>query len=102
MVSDANGEIWHYAGDFSGCTGKGCSCCATHPRRQAYCGETKGKRLNPLFPLGRIVATPGALAAIGISGDDLSTYLARHQSGDWGEVDAHDRKENQFSLEQGF
>jgi nicotinamidase-related amidase len=34
-----------------------------------------------------------ALAAIGISGDDLSTYLARHQSGDWGDIDAHDRKE---------
>ena len=55
-----------------------------------------------LFPCGRVVATPGALAAIEISGDDLSTYLARHQSGDWGDVDAHDRNENQLSLEQGF
>jgi len=55
-------------------------------------------RFNP----GRVVATPGALAAIGVSGDDLSTYLARHQSGDWGDVDAHDRMENQLSLEQGF
>jgi hypothetical protein len=58
--------------------------------------------VKPLFTLGRVVATPGALAAIGISGDDLSIYLARHQSGDWGDVDAHDRKENQLSLEQGF
>ena len=55
-------------------------------------------RFNP----GRVVATPGALAAIGVSGDDLSTYLARHQSGDWVDVDAHDRMENQLSLEQGF
>src|ERR1700730_17451903 len=45
---------------------------------------------------------PGALAAIGVSGDDVSTYLTRHQSGDWGDIDAHDRRENQLSLEQGF
>ena len=37
-----------------------------------------------------------------VSGNDLSTYMARHQSGDWGEIDAHDRKENELSLEQGF
>jgi len=49
-----------------------------------------------------IGATPGALAAIGVSGDDLSTHFARHQSGDWGDIDAHDRKENQLSLEAGI
>lgn len=58
--------------------------------------------MKPLFTLGRVVPTPGALAAIGVSGDDLSTYLALHQSGDWGEIDEHDRKENQLSLEHGF
>jgi hypothetical protein len=58
--------------------------------------------VKPLFILGHVVATPGALAAIGVSGDDLSTYLARHQSGDWGDIDDHDRKENQISLEHGF
>ena len=58
--------------------------------------------MKPLFTLGQLVATPGALAAIGVSGDDLSTHFARHQSGDWGDIDAHDRKENQLSLEQGF
>ena len=57
--------------------------------------------MKPLFTLGRVVATPGAPAAIGVSGDDISTYLVRHQSGDWGGIDAHDRKENQLSLEQG-
>ena len=58
--------------------------------------------MKPLFTLGRVVATPGALAAIGVSGVDLSIYLARHQSGDWGEVDDQDWKENHISLEQGF
>jgi len=54
------------------------------------------------FSLGQIVATPGAIAAAAASGDSLFTCLARHQSGDWGEVDEHDRKENILSLEDGF
>ena len=58
--------------------------------------------MKPLFTLGQLVATPGALKAIEASGDSLFTYLSRHQSGDWGEVDEHDRKENELSLEQGF
>jgi hypothetical protein len=58
--------------------------------------------VKPRFTLGQVVATPGALAAIGVSGDDLSIFLARHQSGDWGDIGAHDRKENQLSLEQGL
>jgi hypothetical protein len=58
--------------------------------------------VKPLFTLGGVVATPGALAAIGVSGDDLSTYLARHQSGDWGEVPPEDINENEFSLHHGF
>jgi hypothetical protein len=57
--------------------------------------------VKPLFTLGQVVATPGALKAIEASGDSLFSYLTRHQSGDWGDVDAHDRKENQLSLEQG-
>ena len=58
--------------------------------------------MKPLFTLGQVVATPGALTAIEASGDSLSSYLSRHRSGDWGEVDTHDRKENELSLEQGF
>ena len=58
--------------------------------------------MKPLFTLGRVVATPGALAAIEKSGQQPGDFLARHVSGDWGDVDAHDRKENQLSLEQGF
>jgi len=57
---------------------------------------------KPLFTVGDVIAMLGALAAIGVSGDDLSAYLARHQSGDWGDIDAHDRRENKLALEQGF
>ena len=65
-------------------------------------GESKRDCLKPLFTLGQVVATPGVLKAIEASGDSLSSYLSRHQSGDWGEVDVHDRKENELSLEQSF
>lgn len=50
------------------------------------------------FPLGQIVATPGALAALEASGDSPFTYLQRHQSGDWGDLTADDRYENEYAL----
>jgi hypothetical protein len=28
--------------------------------------------------------------------------LQRHQAGDWGDVDEHDRQENELSLKNGF
>jgi len=54
------------------------------------------------FPLGRIVATPGALSALEHSGDNIGMLLRRHVTGDWGELDEHDRSENELSVEQGF
>jgi hypothetical protein len=54
------------------------------------------------FPLGRVVATPGALAALDRTGDTPTAFLRRHVSGDWGELDAHDREENELSLMGGF
>lgn len=54
------------------------------------------------FPLGQIVATPGALIALREAGVAPWELLARHQSGDWGEVDEHDRRENELSLREGF
>jgi hypothetical protein len=54
------------------------------------------------FLPGRIVATPGALAALTDSGELPFEYLNRHIHGDWGEVDQHDRLENELSLEQGW
>ena len=54
------------------------------------------------FDPGRIVATPGALAAIEASGDEPLAFLLRHIQGDWGDVDEHDRQENELSLEHGW
>jgi hypothetical protein len=54
------------------------------------------------FSPGSVVATPGALEALRASGDDPLAYLVRHIAGDWGELDEHDRRENELSLEHGW
>ena len=54
-----------------------------------------------LFPLGRLVATPGALQVLG-SPAEAGALLARHRSGDWGDVCAADQRENDYSVEHGF
>ncbi len=58
---------------------------------------------GPLFPLGRLVATPGTLTVIRHTGEDLlPTLLERHRSGDWGDVPPEDAQENEFSVRHGF
>ena len=51
-----------------------------------------------LFPLGHIVSTPGALSAMQETRDNPQTYLRRHITGDWDNLDEHDREENEFSV----
>jgi hypothetical protein len=57
---------------------------------------------KPLFDLGQLVATPGALAVLEKAGQNPMEFLSRHVTGDWGEIPEEDKQENQFSLEQGF
>jgi hypothetical protein len=55
--------------------------------------------MQPRFPLGKIFATPGAIAL----DVDLSQYLRRHHCGDWGEALCdEDRRTNDEALEDGF
>jgi hypothetical protein len=54
------------------------------------------------FPLGRLVATPGALAALERTSQSAFEFLNRHVNGDWGELDDADCQENELSLKQGF
>ena len=54
------------------------------------------------FPLGQIVATPGALELLEEVGEEPLCLLARHASGDWGDLDEHDRRENELSLKHGW
>ena len=57
--------------------------------------------MRPLL-LREIVATPGALELLSEAGEDPLGFLARHASGDWGDLDAHDRRENERSLRHGW
>jgi hypothetical protein len=52
------------------------------------------------FELGTIVATPGALLDFGPA--LIAELLSRHAKGDWGDLDAHDRRENELGVRQGF
>jgi hypothetical protein len=57
---------------------------------------------KPLFPLGQVVATPGALEALEDAGQDPGEFLLRHVTGDWGELSEHDRNENELGLQKGL
>lgn len=56
---------------------------------------------TPLFPLGQLAATPGALAALAATGENAAEYLRRHQAGDYGCVDDEDRMANDAAVRCG-
>jgi len=64
--------------------------------------EQHGRSASARFPLGRVVTTPGALAALEEARQTPLEFVARHARGDWGELDEHDRQENELSLVHGF
>ena len=53
------------------------------------------------FPLGTITITPTAAAALAAAAIDPHTLLARHQAGDWGELDEAERHANGLALQHG-
>lgn len=53
------------------------------------------------LPLGRVLITPGALEVLGKGGGRALDFLARHASGDWGDLCASDRCENGLALRHG-
>jgi hypothetical protein len=53
------------------------------------------------FPLGQMVATPGALHMLAALNTSPMTLLERHQAGDWGDLDDMDRRANEHALLTG-
>ena len=53
----------------------------------------------PRLPLrlGQLVATPGALEAALLAGDNLGAYLSRHARGDWGDLSPDDAQANDLA-----
>ncbi|MHB8655574.1 MAG: hypothetical protein ACYDA9_17020 [Terriglobia bacterium] len=58
--------------------------------------------MQDLFPLGQIVATPGALEALARASQTPMEFLLRHASGNWGRLGTQDVAENEYSLKHGF
>ena len=57
--------------------------------------------LIPLFPLGQIVATPGALSLLEQHGVSATALLRRHVRGDWGDLGRADGRTNDEAVQNG-
>ena len=57
---------------------------------------------KPLFGLGKIVGPPGAVDAFEEAEQNPVELLVRHVTGDWGDLDDEDQKENELSVKEGF
>lgn len=57
--------------------------------------------MKTLFPLGQILATPGALAALAEAGSNPVIWILRHAAGDWGQLDKFDMTANAEALKWG-
>lgn len=62
---------------------------------------TKATTNGPLFTMGQICATPGALDALEKNGQNPARFLARHVTGDWLEMCAEDQETNREALTCG-
>ena len=50
------------------------------------------------FRLGKVVATPGALAALAAAGQEPLHFLQLHASGAWGDINREDREANERAI----
>ena len=55
-----------------------------------------------LFPLGQLVATPGAIQVLEENRQGCTEFLERHVSGDYGDLCEEDKQANEEALEQGL
>ena len=63
--------------------------------------EGSGNEPRPLFELGQVVGTPGALQALTEADKSPFEFLARHVTGDWGSLPEEDVQENKLAVERG-
>jgi hypothetical protein len=55
----------------------------------------------PLFALGRVLATPGAIQALAEAQVGPGDLLYRHVTGDWGDLCEEDKQQNDLALGNG-
>ena len=58
-------------------------------------------KMETLFALGQLVATPGAIRAAHEAEDNLLLYIFRHAAGDWGDLSREDMRANAEALKEG-
>lgn len=63
--------------------------------------SNSNQRRSPLFSLGKVYMTPGAIAALERSRQRPEEFLARHVVGDWGNVCEEDKRLNDASVNEG-
>ena len=61
--------------------------------------QSRGADAAPLFRLGMVVGTRGAVAALAEA--EVLFALARHRHGDWGDLDDEDRAANDAAVSDG-
>ncbi|RKE24452.1 hypothetical protein B0G76_8340 [Paraburkholderia sp. BL23I1N1] len=59
---------------------------------------SQGVLSHPLFPLGRLLATPGAIDLLDRTGTNATSLLHRHQCGDFGDLCASDVQANRDAI----
>jgi hypothetical protein len=73
----------------------------TRPTRNAASPPFSARHKLPMFSLGNVVATPGALDLLDRHGVNASTILRRHRWGDFGAVCDEDRASNLAAIGNG-
>jgi hypothetical protein len=63
--------------------------------------QDKRRQNSPKFDLGSVVATPGALEALEQNRTNPAQLIARHLSGDWGDLDMEDKRLNDSAVKAG-
>jgi hypothetical protein len=73
-------------------------------RHNGGCEMESSMRIHQVarFSLGLVTATPGAMHLLEKTVTGALPLLARHQSGDWGEIDAEDQRANEEAIEHGW
>lgn len=56
---------------------------------------------KPIFEIGKVVSTPGALEALERAGQSPWDFLAKHLQADWGMVDDEDKEANDAAIYNG-
>jgi hypothetical protein len=57
--------------------------------------------MKPMFPLGQIGITEGAVEALERTNIMATSIVQRHVMGDWGDVTDQDKSSNELALEMG-